>query len=306
MRNFIPVAAAAAVAMMAIPAGALPARGPQSIEQLQQPLPADATKRTFEFMKHFGVPSYEVDYQRCDAAAEEFRGYVRAYNDRLDRFLAGPTEPRKLSADRPRFARGLRRMDRQIANHIRRFEGIGAGPAYSTNVAFEEKVCTGKTALYNLLAMREAVVAVGRIYPDMEEVAPTLQQIDAALETIGDEDDIRAHIEGNMAAALAEVRMQPARISNASWESAMRSAFAAQNPGRSYIKQHLMGGWNVKRHWLTDRPLHRRLGSWVANRASDGRCYITTMSWRQAYAGGGYDRGRFEKTGEIQILCENI
>ena len=287
-------------------AGAFPKRGPKTIEDLQQPLPADAMKRTYEFMKHFDVPSYEVDYERCDAAAEEFRQYVIAYNDRLDRFLAGPTEPRKLKADRVLFKRGFRKVDREVANHMRQFEGIGAGPAYSTNVSFEEKVCTGKTSLYNLLALREAIVAIGRIYPDMEEVQPALATIDAAVDKIGDEDKIREHIEGNMAAALEAVRMQPARASNAAWEGRLKRQFSAKYPDRTFIKQHLMGNWVVKRHWLSGRPLYRRLSSWIANKKPDGKCYIMTFAWRQTPSGGGYSGDKFERTGEVQILCKNL
>lgn len=285
---------------------AFPSRGPKTIEQLQAPLPADATKRTYEFMKHFDVPSYELDYERCDAASEEFRQYVLAYNDRLDRFLAGPTEPRKLRADRPLYKRGFRQVDRYVANHLRRYEGIGAGPAYSANVAFEEKVCTGKTALYNILALREAVVAIGRIYPDMDEVAPALETIDTAIDQIGSEDDIRAHIEGNLAEALEAVRMKPARLSNASWEATMRQRFTSQFSDRTFIKQHLMGDWNIKRHWLTGRPLYRRLGSWIANSAPDGKCYVTSYGWRQTFNGASYSGDRFERTSEVQILCKNI
>jgi hypothetical protein len=291
---------------MASSVAAFPSRGPQTIEDLQKPLPADATKRTYEFMKSFGVPSYEVDYQRCDAAAEEFRQYVLAYNDRLDRFLAGPTEPRKLKADSTLFKRGLKRMDRRIKNHLRRYDGIGAGPAYSASTAFEEKVCTGKTALYNLLAMREAVVAVRRIYPEMAEVAPVLQSINEAIAKIGDEEQIKKHIRSNLAAALEDVRMQPARASNPAWESKLRQRFSAQFPDRTFIKLNLMGNWNVKRHWLTNRPQYRRLGSWIANQSPDGTCYVTTYAWRQTASGGGYGGDRFERNGEIQILCKNI
>ena len=288
------------------PVMAFPARGPQNIADLQEPLPSDATKRTYEFMKTFGVPSYEVDYQRCDEAADEFRLYVVAYNDRLDRFLAGATEPRKLKADRTLFKRGFRRLDRRIANHMRRYDEIGAGPAYSSNTAFEEKVCTGKTAFYNLLAMREAVVAIGRIYPDMEEVAPALQSLDAAIAKIGDEEQIKRHIRSNLAAALEDVRMQPARTSNAEWEANLRQRFSRQFPDRSVIKLHLMGNWNVKRHWLTNRPIYRRLGSWIANKGPDGTCYVTTYAWRQTASAGGFNGDRFERNGEIQILCKNI
>lgn len=290
-------------------ANAFPSRGNVTIEELQAPLPADAMKRTYDFMKRFDVPSvYEsVDVNNCDESADSFRQYVIAYNDRLDRFLAGPTEPKKLKADRPLFQRGFRTLDSRIARSASSIENSGRGQAHVAEVSVEDKLCVARINRYNLLALREAVNAIGRIYPDMAEVAPALTKIDAAIAKVGDEDEMRAKIEANLIAALAEVRMPAASSQNPAWEASFKSWFNRNHPDRTYIKQHLArANWEVTRHWLSGAPIKRATGTRIASKKSNGKCYILSVIWRQDYNGSSYGGDQFFPAGEVEILCQNL
>ncbi len=289
------------------PAAAFPSRGMPDKERLAEPLPTEHPKRTWEFMKTFTIPYVDIDYNNCSAANEQFRDYVRVYRARAQDLLSGKVDDRKLRADRPLFVRGVKRTSRKIRNLRADIDQLGTRTVYVSEANKEREFCLGMTALYNLFAIKEGLLVIRRLYPDMTEIEPVMEELEAVLAEVGSEEDIRSAMDRNFAETLEKVRMKPAKGSSPARKKMYRDYLARVHPDRQFIKVHLMGdGWNVYSHWLTGRPVYRTTGAWIANRKANGKCYIMTATFRQAASGGSYSGGEFRRTSEIEILCKNI
>ena len=99
-----------------------------------------------------------------------------------------------------------------------------------------------------LVAIREGLKAIGRVYPDMAEVAPRLVQANKAIAQIGDGKAIHKFVSGNRNAALAAVKMKPALAHNPAWEKGLRDGFARLKPDEMILKLNLYSAnWYVQK-----------------------------------------------------------
>lgn len=276
-------------------------------QALGEPLPADATKRTWQFMTEFEVPEFEADLKDCDGAIERFTAYVQAYNKRVDDFFAGPVEARKIKADRGRFKYKIRPIDGRINRYIDTFDRVGTTNSLSGFHTREDDICIARNQYYNILAAKEGLAAFKRLYPDMAELDPVIALADSAMEAIGGREAIEVQVEKNRAQALSEVRMRAAVASDPQREGRFRSGFQQAFPDRTYLKQSLISrGWVVYRHWLTGRVEYSETESQIASKLPDGRCFLTTLSWTRHEAWTGKSGDRFRSMYDRQILCENL
>ena len=264
-------------------------------------------KRTWDFTKRYGVINLG-GRGGCGADAEQANAEIAASNRLLADFLAGPTDAKKLGLERKNYVRQVFGADRSIDSYLEAFNSVGRrGPAaYVPPV--EQDICLAKGQRISMLALRDSLEGISKIYPDMNEVGPVLARAQAALKTMGDDRAIAAMVAGNRGESLAAVRLKPALSTNAEWIASFRAAFPSLVPGQTILKVHpYSANWYVHKNEVTSYPEYRQIGAWVAARKADNSCWIHSIDLWQNYDGRGYERGEYKLGGPPQqILCENL
>lgn len=267
----------------------------------------NAVKRTWDFTRRYGVINLG-GRGGCGAEADQAQADIDASNRLLSDFLAGPTDAKKLSLERKNYLRQVLGAERSIDSYLEAFNNAGQrGPAgYVPPI--EQDICLAKGQRMSMLALRDSLAGIARIYPDMNEVGPILGRAEAALKTMGDDRKIAALVASNRGESLAAVRLKPALSTNAEWISGFRAAFPTLVPGQTILKIHpYSAAWYVHKNEITSYPEYRQIGAWVAARKSDNSCWIYSVDLWQNYDGRGYDRGQYKLGGSPQqILCENL
>jgi hypothetical protein len=273
-----------------------------------KPLPGDAVKRTWDFTKTFGVPSFRAPHGDCGPGIAAFQQSLAAYGARVDEFLGGPTDPKKLKAERAGYVRMVTGLDRDIATYEGEFETAGKRGPEAFIPPLINDVCVARVQQQNLIGIQAMLKAMKRVYPDMSEVDARLAKVDAAILRIGSDANISTHVSANRAASVAMVRMKPPLSTNPTWQGWFRDWFAKANPGATIIKVNLYSAdWFVQKNAVTSIPEHRQIGAWIAAKGGDGVCRIHTVDLFQNYVGGAFQASRFTDNGAPQqILCENI
>lgn len=268
---------------------------------------SNPVKRTWDFTKHFGIPRYD-GRSGCPDDSGEFDRFIADYNAKVDAFLAGPTDAKKLNLERKNYVRQVLGTERDIATYLATFEETGKRSPDAFVPPVEQDLCRARSQRYLLISIREGLKAIGRVYPDMAEVGPALAQANAAIARIGDEKAMQKFVDANRTATLATVRLKPAVTRNADWEKGLLEGFKRLVPGENVLKLHLYSAnWYVHKNELTSYPEYRQIGAWVATRRGDGSCWINGIDLWQNYVGTGFDSGEY-KLGQApqQILCENV
>jgi len=263
-------------------------------------------KRTWDFTKRFGIPRF--DARDCESDPARLAAFLDEYNAGVDRFLAGPTDPKKLGLERRNYVKQVLGTARDIAAYRETFESTGQRTPDSYVPPIEDDICRAETQRHMVIALRAGLAAMARVYPDMAEVAPQLAEADAALGAMGNGAAIRKLVLANRNASLAQVRMKPPLAKNPAWEKGLRDGFARLVPDETVLKLHLYSAdWYVHRNAITSVPEYRQIGAWVAARRADGTCWINGIDLWQNFNGSGFDGGEY-RLGEAprQILCANI
>ena len=264
-------------------------------------------KRTWDFTKRFGIINLG-GRGGCGAEADQAQADIDASNRLLSDFLAGPTDAKKLGLERKNYLRQVLGAERSIDSYLEAFNNAGQrGPAgYVPPI--EQDICLAKGQRMSMLALRDSLAGIAKIYPDMNEVGPILGRAEAALKTMGDDRKIAALVASNRGESLAAVRLKPALSTNAEWISGFRAAFPTLVPGQTILKIHpYSAAWYVHKNEITSYPEYRQIGAWVAARKTDNSCWIYSVDLWQNYDGIGYDRGQYKLGGPPQqILCENL
>jgi hypothetical protein len=294
--------------LIATPTYAL--RQPRSSGDTTSVVPAadnqNPVKRTWDFTKRFGIPAF--DNRNCASDAQSLATFIADYNQRVDQFLSGPTDPKKLGLERKNYLKQVLGAERSIASFFSTFEETGKRSPEGYVPPLQDDLCRAQGQRNSLIAIREGLKAMARVYPDMAEVAPRLAQVNAALAKIGDDKAIQKFVSANRSATLATVRMKPPLASNPAWEKGLREGFARLVPGETILKLSLYSAnWYVHKNELTSYPEYRQIGAWVASKRNDGSCWINGIDLWQNYVGTGFDSGEY-KLGQApqQILCENV
>ena len=273
-----------------------------------KPLPADAVKRTWDFTKTFTIPSFRAPLGDCGPGIAAFQQSLAAYTARVNEFLGGPTDPKKLGAERANYVRMVTGLDRDVATYEGTFETAGKRGPEAFIPPLINDICVARVQQQNLIGIQTALKAMKRVYPDMSEVDARLAKVDAAISRMGNDAAIAAHVNANRAGSIATVRMKPPLSTNPTWQGWFRDWFSRANPGVTILKVNLYSAdWFVQKNALTSIPEHRQIGAWIAVKGTDGVCRIHTVDLFQNYAGGSFDSGRFTDNGAPQqILCENV
>lgn len=264
-------------------------------------------KRTWDFTKRYGIINLG-GRGGCGAEAEQAQTDINASNRLLSDFLAGPTDAKKLGLERKKYLGQALGAERSIDSYLEAFNNAGQrGPAgYVPPI--EQDICLAKGQRMSIVALRDSLAGIAKIYPDMTEVAPILGRAEAALKTMGDDRKIAALVASNRGASLAAVRLKPALSTNAEWISGFRAAFPTLVPGQTILKIHpYSAAWYVHKNEMTSYPEYRQIGAWIAARKTDNSCWIYSVDLWQNYDGRGYERGQYKLGGPPQqILCENL
>jgi hypothetical protein len=308
MRRLAPLTALALAVLLASPAAAQRSSraergGAGTAAEADSPNPV---KRTWDFTKRFGIPRF--DPQDCAEDPARLAAFLGEYNVRVDRFLAGPTDPKKLGLERRNYVKEVDGAARDIAAYADAFAATGVRSPDSDVPPLEADLCRARAQRHALEAVRAGLAAIARVYPDMAEVAPQLAAADAALAAVGNDAALRKRVVANRTESLAKVRMKPPVGSNPAWEKGLREGFARLVPGETILKLHLYSAdWYVHRNVLTGVPEYRQIGAWVATRRADATCWITGIDLWQNFTGSGFDSGTY-KLGQAprQILCGTV
>lgn len=272
-----------------------------------RPLPPEAVKRTWDFTKRFGIVKLG-GRGGCGAEAEQTQARLDASNRLLADFLGGPSDSKKLGLERRNYLAQVTGAPRDIAAYLANFQSAGKRGPDAFVPPTEQDVCMARGQRMSVLAIRDGLRGIAKVYPDMAEVGPVLAQADAALRSMGDDAAIAGLVGRNRNASLAAVRLKPALSNNPEWIAGFKNAFPQLVPGQTILKVHpYSANWYVHKNELTSYPEYRQIGAWVATRKADGTCWIHGIDLWQNYTGGGFDRGEY-KLGEAprQILCENV
>lgn len=270
-------------------------------------LPPDAVKRTWDFTKRYGIINLG-GRGGCGAEAQEAQANINTANQLLADFLAGPSDPKKLGLERRNYLKQVAGAERSIDSYLSTFQDIGKRGGESFVPPVEQDICAAKGKRMSMLALRDGLAGIAKIYPDMAEVGPVLARAEAALKTMGNDTAITSLIKSNRSASLASVRLKPALSSNPEWIAGFRSAFPQLVSGQTILKIHpYSSNWYVHKNEVTSNPEYRQIGAWIATKAGDGSCWIHSLDLWQNYVGTSFDRGQY-KLGEParQILCENV
>lgn len=293
---------------------ARPARGtppaPAGPSAASGPSDPATTKRTWDFFKRLQVPRYNPQGGDCTPAIAAFQQELAGFRAYVDQGLAQPLDPKKVKSERAAALRQLPGLERQADTWLADWESVGQHRPEGAMGSAAADVCTAQYQRLNLMALRELLRAMARIWPDLAEVQPLLSKVEAGLARIGDDRAIERHVAANRGESIKQVRMKPAVASNPVWEGEMRAAFGRLRPGETILKVHLYSaGWYVKKNELTAVPEYRQYGAWIGARRADGTCRIYSLDAFQTYVGGGsYGPSdyRIDSTSGREILCENI
>lgn len=268
------------------------------------------TKRTWDFFKRLRMPRFTMPSGDCGAAAQAFGAELAAFRSYVDDGLAQPLEAKKVKSERAGALRQLASFEREADAFIADWEKTGQYSPEGSGGSLAGDLCTAQYQRQNLLALREMLTAMARIWPDLAEVQPVLQKVNAGLARMGDDKALERHVAANRRESLKLVRMKPALARNPAWEAEMRSAFAGLRPGETVLKINLYStGWYVKRNEVTGVPEYRQYGAWVGSRRPDGTCRLYSLDAFQAYSGGGgfgASEYKLDSREGREILCENI
>jgi hypothetical protein len=281
--------------------------GTSTAQTANAPLSDNPVKRTWDFTKRFGIAKYSGGVG-CETSSAEFDQFIAGYNAGVNAFLSGPSDPKKLNLERKNYIKQVLGAERDISAYVATYEETGKRSPESFVPLLADDVCRAKAQQRSLISIREGLKAMGRVYPDMTEVAPILAKANAAIAKIGDDKSIQKYVSANRAATLASVRMKPALSSNPAWEKGLREGFARLVQGETILKLHLYSAnWYVHKNELTSYPEYRQIGAWVATKRANGTCWINSIDLWQNYVGTGFDSGEY-KLGQApqQILCENV
>jgi hypothetical protein len=264
-------------------------------------------KRTWDFTKRFGIINLG-GRGGCGADAEDAQARIDGSNRLLADFLAGPSDPKKLGLERKKYLAQVMGAGRSIDTYVGAFQQAGQRGPDGYVPPVEQDICMAKGQRMSMVALRDGLAGIGKLYPDMAEVGPMLARAQAALKTMGDERTIAAMVNGNRSGSLASVRLKPALSDNAQWIAGFRSAFPSLVQGETILKIHpYSANWYIHKNELTSYPEYRQIGAWVAARKADGTCWIHSIDLWQDYTGSGYDSGQYKIDGAPQqILCDNI
>lgn len=264
-------------------------------------------KRTWDFTKRFGIINLG-GRGGCGAEAEQAKASIDTANRLLADFLSGPGDPKKLGLERRNYLAQVTGADRSISSYLEAFQNAGKRGPDGYVPSAEQDVCMAKGQRMSMLAIRDGLAGIARIYPDMSEIAPVLTRAQAALRSMGDDAAVAALVNRNRGGSLATVRLKPALSGNPEWIAGFRNAFPSLVQGQTILKVHpYSANWYVHKNEITSYPEYRQIGAWVAARKSDGTCWIHSIDLWQTYTGGGFGRGEY-KLGSApqQVLCENI
>ena len=92
------------VALTATPTFAQPTPGndrPANSTQLKELNPSPV-KRTWDFTRTSGIPCYS-SADGCSDSPRSFDDFISAYNNKVDQFLKGPIDPKKLNLERKNY-----------------------------------------------------------------------------------------------------------------------------------------------------------------------------------------------------------
>jgi hypothetical protein len=284
-----------------------PSAHPVTSSQSASSGPAEQAATTRRYLQAFRIPLYTGSFDSCEPQIAEFEGQLAEFNRSAAQFMAQQHDARTMASYRPNLRREAMFTSARIDRNIAEYEKAGnRGPDY-TALSLGSDLCRAKANYYTLLGIRDGLRAVAGIYPDLSEVTPLLTKTEAALAKIGGPKMIEAHIGGNRSAALAGVRLPPARGHNAALERDFQAYFTNQFPERTYLKQNLMApDWTVFVNKLTGIPERRSIGTRLVGKSKDGRCFIHEIFWTQDYAGGRYAGDRRVIMAQDEILCSNI
>lgn len=300
------VAASLLIMTIAVPAQASHADGHTSGKA--DSLPAEnLVKRTWHFTKRYGIINLG-GRGGCGVEAEEALARIEEANRLLADFLAGPGDPKKLNLERKRYLAQVIGAQRSIETYLATFNAVGQRSPDGYVPSVDQDICIAKGQRVSILALRDGLVGMGKVYPDMTEVGPVLAQAQMALNAMGDDKSIAAMVLRNREGSLESVRLKPALSSNPDWIEGFRSAFASLIPGEVIVKVHpYSSDWYVHKNAATSYPEYRQIGAWIAARRPDGTCWIHSIDLWQNYTGKGFDRGEYKRGDPPQqILCENI
>jgi hypothetical protein len=264
-------------------------------------------KRTWDFTKRFGIINLG-GRGGCGADAEDAQATIDASNRLLADFLAGPSDPKKLGLERKKYLAQVMGAGRSIDSYLEAFNSAGKRGPDGNVPPVEQDICMAKGQRMSMIALRDGLAGIGKLYPDMAEVGPMVARAQTALKTMGDEKAITAMVNGNRSGSLASVRLKPALSNNAQWIAGFRAAFPTLVQGETILKIHpYSANWYIHKNELTSYPEYRQIGAWVAARKADGTCWIHSIDLWQDYTGSGYDSGQYKMGGAPQqILCENV
>ncbi len=270
-------------------------------------LPPDTVKRTWDFTKRYGIINLGGG-GGCDAEAQDAKARIDAANRLLNDFLAGPADPKKLGLERRNYLKQVAGAERSIDSYLNIFQNVGRRDGEGYVPPVEQDICTAKGQRMSMLALRDGLAGIAKIYPDMAEVGPVLARAEAALKIMGNDAAIASLVNGNRSASLASVRLKPALSNNPEWIAGFRAAFPQLVPGQTILKIHPYSAtWYVHKNQLTSYPEYRQIGAWIAARSGDGSCWIHSLDLWQDYVGTGFDSGQYKLGGPArQILCENV
>ncbi|MDF7774347.1 hypothetical protein P1X14_03735 [Sphingomonas sp. AOB5] len=254
-----------------------------------------ATPRTWAFFRHFAQPRYLRDTSNCEAGIAAFEGQRRDFEAFVDRFLAGPVDAKKTGLERARYLRAAATAH----DEVRRWEDIMKG---------ETDSCTVRSARMEILSRRSFVAAISRVFPDMAEARTVLAAIESSLAAAGSDNQAAARAGENRNAAIASVRLPPARSTNPAWQKRFRDWFEANHPDYVFIRQGIYNAdWFIKHNPVTSVPEYRQIGTRIAFRMPDGRCRFMTLDLFEYHQGGGsYGSPKFTPGRQEDILCENV
>lgn len=264
-------------------------------------------KRTWDFTKQYGIINLG-GRGGCGAEAQDAQASIDAANRLLADFLAGPSDPKKLGLERKNYLRQVTGAERSIDAYLQAFQNVGKRGPDGFVPTLEQDICTAKGQRMSMLALRDGLEGIAKLYPDMAEVAPLLARTQSALRSMGDDGAIAAQVNGNRGGSLATVRLKPALSNNAAWIAGFRNAFPGLVSGQTILKIHpYSANWYIHKNELTSYPEYRQIGAWVAARKSDGSCWIHSIDLWEDYNGEGFGSGQYKIGGAPQqILCENV
>jgi hypothetical protein len=264
-------------------------------------------KRTWDFTKRYGIINLG-GRGGCGAEAEKAEADIDASNRLLADFLAGPGDPKKLGLERKKYLAQVNGAGRSIDSYWDSFSNAGKRSPDGYVPPVEQDICMAKGQRMSMVALRDGLAGIGKIYPDMAEVGPMLARAEEVLRKMGDERSIAALVNGNRNGSLAAVRLKPALSNNAQWIAGFRAAFPTLVQDETILKIHpYSANWYIHKNELTSYPEYRQIGAWVAARKADGTCWIHSVDLWQDYTGSGYDSGQYKMGGAAQqILCENV